>query len=252
MKKTFIGKVALVTGGTSGIGRAAAIAFAKEGVKVVVTGRREKEGLESVELIENVGGQGAFEPCDVTRESDLAAAVAAAVKRYGRLDFAFNNAGIEEAAGPFTAKDEAEISRVLDTNVKGVIFALKHQIAAMLQTGGGAIVNNASVAGVVGMGGAAIYVASKHAVVGLTRAVALEYAKQGIRVNAVAPGGTETAMFDRFASSPEMRDAIGGMHPLGRLARPEEIASAVVFLCAPGSSFITGQCLAVDGGWTAQ
>ena len=248
---TFHGKVALVTGGTTGIGRATALEFAKHGAKVVVTGRREKEGLETVELIRKAGGQATFVRADVAKEDDVKKMVNETLRAYGRLDVAFNNAGVEQIPQPLTETTEETYDQVIDINVKGVFLSLKHEVPAMLKTGGGSIVNNASVAGLIGMGGVAVYAASKHAVLGLTKAVALEYAKQGIRVNAVAPGGVETPMFDRFTAVVS-REAMNASHPIGRPGRPEEIAAGVVWLASDAAGFVTGTALTLDGGFTAQ
>lgn len=245
-------KVALVTGGTSGIGRASAVALARAGAKVVVAGRRETEGAETVNQIEAAGGEGLFVRADVAREPEIKALVQAAVDTFGRLDIAFNNAGVEWA-GPLTEATEADYRRVMDINVWGVLAALKHEVPAMLKSGGGSIINTSSVAGHIGMAGAAIYVASKFAVEGLTRTAAIEFAKQGIRVNAVAPAAIETEMFDRFAGKEgEVRNYLTSLHPVGRLGRPHEIADAVVWLASEQSSFVTGHSLVVDGGFTAQ
>ena len=252
--KTFADKVALVTGATSGIGRAAALAFAREGARVVVSGRRQKEGDETVALVQQAGGKATFVQADVTREPEVIALVTTTLATYGRLDVAFNNAGVEGALGPIHEQTVENYHHIMDANVLGVILSLKHEIAAMLRNGGGAIVNNASVAGLVGLPGAAIYVASKHAVLGLTKAAALEYATQGIRVNAVSPGAIETPMFDRFAGrlGADAHRQIAAMHPMGRAGYPEEIADAVVWLCSNEASFVTGQSLTVDGGLTAK
>ena len=250
----FAKKVALVTGATSGIGRAAALAFAREGARVVVSGRREKEGHETAALIRQAGGESRFVRTDVTHENDVAALVHHTVSTYGQLDVAVNNAGVEDTPASIHEQTVENYHRIMSANVLGVFLALKHEIPAMLKNGGGAIVNTASVAGLIGFPGAGIYVASKHAVLGLTKSAALEYATQGIRVNAVSPGAIETPMFDRFTEGlgAEGRRQIMVLHPMGRTGRPEEIAEAMLWLCSDQASFVTGQSLAVDGGWTAQ
>src|SRR6266852_6409892 len=245
---TFTNRVALVTGATSGIGRATAVAFAREGAKVVVSGRRETEGNQTVALIRKAGGDATFV------KADVAALVAKTLSTYGRLDAAFNNAGVEGRPGPIHEQTVENYHHTMNANVLGVVLSLKHEIAAMLKHGGGAIVNNSSVAGLIGFPGVAIYAASKHAVLGLTKSTALEYATQGIRINAVSPGGIETPMFDRFTggAGTEAHAQIAAMHPIGRAGQPEEIAEAVLWLCSDKASFVTGQSLAVDGGWTAK
>ena len=247
--------VALVTGGTSGIGRAAALAYAKAGYRVVVAGRRQPEGQAVVEQITKAGGEARFVRTDVTRETEVAALVEATLAAFGRLDAAFNNAGIEGATGKRLHEATVEdYHAVMDANVLGVLLAMKHEIPALLRSGGGAIVNNSSVAGVIGFPSAGVYTASKHAVIGLTKAAALEYAKEGVRVNAVNPAATQSDMLDRFTggADSDFRKQLAAMHPIGRIAQADEVAEAVVFLSSPKASFITGQALSVDGGWTAQ
>jgi NAD(P)-dependent dehydrogenase (short-subunit alcohol dehydrogenase family) len=256
--KSFQDKVALITGGSSGIGRATAVAFAREGVKVVVTSRRENEGKETVRLIKEAGGEGLFIRTDVSKEADVKAMVEGTVKAYGHLDYAFNNAGIEGNAAPLAEQTVDDYESVLGINVRGVFLSMKYEIPQMLKNGGGAIVNMSSIDGLIGFPGISLYVASKHAVIGLTKSAALEYAKSGIRINAVGPGAIETDMVDRFVSKvsagkeEEIRQQFAAMHPIGRFGKPEEIASAVLYLCSDGASFVTGQTLALDGGFTAQ
>ncbi len=248
----FTGKVALITGGNAGIGRAAAIEFAKQGAQVVVSGRREKEGREVIAEIKALDGEAIFVKTDVSKESDVKALIEQTLAKFNRLDFAFNNAGVEQLLTPLPEQTEETYDQIMDINVKGVWLSLKHEIPAMLKTGGGAIVNNSSVAGLIGFAMAPVYVASKHAVNGLTKSVALEYAKQNVRVNAVAPGPIETRMYRDFAATPEVKQAMDSATPIGRVGQPEEIASIVIWLCAAGASFTTGQIFPVDGGYTAQ
>lgn len=247
----FPGKVALVTGGTTGIGRATAIAFAREGANVIVSGRREDEGEQTVALAREAGGQARFVRADVSKPEDVERLVREARAAWSRLDVVFNNAGIDESIGPVSEKGLETYTPLFDVNVRGMFLALKHEIPALLASGGGAIVNNASVAGLIGFGGAALYTATKHAVAGLTRAVAMEVAAQGVRVNAVAPGAVETPMLERFTEKIPM-DKLASMHPMGRIGKPEEIAEAVLWLASPAASFVTGAVLPVDGGFTAQ
>jgi NAD(P)-dependent dehydrogenase (short-subunit alcohol dehydrogenase family) len=244
------GKVALVTGGTSGIGKATAIAFARAGAKVVLTGRREKEGAQVVAEIKKLGGDAAFVRADVAKDADVKAMVDFTVDKYGRLDVAFNNAGVEWK-GPLDQATEAEYRRIFDINVWGVLNSMRHEIPAMLKNGGGAIVNTSSVSGHVGMGQVSIYTASKHAVEGLTKSVALEFARRNIRINAVAPGAIATEMFDRFAGD-ELRDQITSITPVGRVGAGEEIAAAVLYLCSDEAKFTIGTSLVVDGGYVVQ
>ena len=248
--KTFSGKVALVTGGTSGIGKATAIEFARAGAKVVLTGRREKEGAQVVAEIKKLGGEAAFVRADVAKDADVKAMVDFTVDKYGRLDVAFNNAGVEWK-GPLEKATEAEYRRIFDINVWGVLNSMRHEIPVMLKNGGGAIVNTSSGAGHVGLPEVSVYVASKHAVEGLTKSVALEFARRNIRINAVAPGVIATEMFDRFAGD-ELRDQITSITPVGRVGAAEEIAAAVLYLCSDEAKFTIGTSLVVDGGYVAQ
>ncbi len=246
------GKVALITGGTTGIGRDTAVLFAREGGKVVITGRRETEGNETVALAKAAGGECLFVKSDVAKVADVQLAVQKTVEKFGRLDVAFNNAGIEGRWVPIIEQTEADFDQVIDINVKGVWLCLKYEIQQMLKQGsGGAIVNMSSVAGQMGSAGAAIYVASKHAVIGLTRTAALECASNGIRVNAVCPAVIETAMADRAFGTPEVIKRVLGLHPLGRFGKPMEIAEAVLWLASEKSSFMTGNYITLDGGMLA-
>jgi NAD(P)-dependent dehydrogenase (short-subunit alcohol dehydrogenase family) len=246
------GKVGLVTGGTSGIGRETAVLFAKAGVKVVVAGRRELEGKETIELVRAAGGDGLFVKADVSKASEVDTLIQKAVERFGRLDLAFNNAGIEGVLTPIIRQSEEDFDRTIGINLKGVWLSLKYETRQMLkQGGGGAIVNMASITGLVGAVGAAAYSASKHGVIGLTKSAALENAKSGIRINAVCPGFTETPMADRIFRVPAVRKYVLSCHPIGRLGRPAEIAEAVVWMCSDRASFMTGQSLVLDGGFLA-
>jgi NAD(P)-dependent dehydrogenase (short-subunit alcohol dehydrogenase family) len=250
----FTGKVALVTGGGAGIGRATALAFARAGASVVIGNRSVESGEETVALIAAAGGKAVFQRTDVTVASQVEALVARAVREFGSVDCAFNNAGILEPLSMMTDQSEEEFDRVMGTNAKGVWLAMKYELRQMQKQGSGAIVNNASVAGVVGSGrGAGGYVASKHAVVGLTKAAALENARRGIRVNVVAPAVVETEMAHAFAGGLKITmEDFARMHPIGRIGKPEEVASTVLWLCSPAASFITGQTVSIDGGMTAQ
>lgn len=251
--KQFVNRVVIVTGGGLGIGRSTAIEFAKEGASVVIANRNESEGLESVRLIEEIGGIATFIQTDVTKEGDVKNLVEETLKKYGRLDYAFNNAGIEQKPMPLPEQSEEMFNSVMGVNVKGVWLCMKHQIPAMLKNGGGSIVNTSSFSGAIAFATIPIYVASKHAVVGLTKSIALEYAKAGVRVNAVLPGAVgDTGTLERsFGGNQEALEQIAAMHPMGRLATKSDIANAVIFLCSDKAAFITGQSLLVDGGYTA-
>ena len=248
---TFENKVAIVTGATSGIGEATAIAFAKAGAKVAVAGRREAEGAAVVAKIKAAGGEAIFVRTDVSVEADSKALVDKTVAAFGRLDFAFNNAGIFADAGPITTATEEVIQKSFGINVNGVIYGMKYQIPAILKSGGGAIVNNASALGLSVIPNAAIYNATKFAVIGLTKTAAVEFSAQGVRVNAVCPAVIETDINAGMRNDQKSHDHMLAMHPIGRFGKVEEIAAPVLFLCSPGAGFTTGIALPVDGGFTA-
>jgi NAD(P)-dependent dehydrogenase (short-subunit alcohol dehydrogenase family) len=243
------GKVAMVTGGGGGIGRAAALAFARSGAAVLVSDVNDDAGEETVALIAAQSGQALYQRCDVSDPEQVKAMVAAAVDRFGRLDCAFNNAGINAITAD--EYDDAVWARSLSINLTGVMHCMREAVAVMLRQGGGAIVNTASINGVVGNPGQPAYTAAKHGVVGLTRHAALKWARDGIRVNAVCPGVIDTPMTAQAAADPAIRAMIEGMTPMGRMGKAEEIAEAVVWLCSDAASFITGHPLLVDGGVTA-
>ena len=250
--KEFDGKVAMVTGGGSGIGRAIALAFAREGAKVVIADRNVQRGEETISMIRGVGGTASFRRTDVSVAADIEALVDYTMTTYGRLDLAFNNAGIEGDVKPLADQTESNFDAVMDINVKGVWLSMKYEIPRMLEQGGGAIVNSSSVAGVVGFPGIGIYAASKHAVIGLTKTAALEYSAQGIRINAVNPAAIDTEMIDRLADGLNMKkDDLTTFHPIGRLGRVEEVAEAVLWLCSDRASFVTGHTLMVEAKFTA-
>jgi NAD(P)-dependent dehydrogenase (short-subunit alcohol dehydrogenase family) len=245
-------KVVLVTGGTSGIGRDAAVLFAKSGAKVVVSGRREAEGNETINLVRAAGGEGLFVRSDASKSVDVQSLVQKTVEKFSRLDIAFNNAGVEGEWVPLHDQSEEGWDKVVDINLKGVWLCLKYEIQQMLkQGGGGAIVNMSSVAGLMGFAGAGIYCATKHGVIGLTRSAALETAHAGIRINAVCPAVIETAMAERAFGDLEINKRILAMHPIGRFGKPMEIAEAVLWLSSDRASFITGHYLVLDGGMLA-
>ena len=250
MKQAMTGKAVLITGGSSGIGRAAALAFAAEGCRVAIAARREAEGEETADLIRAAGGEAVFLRTDVSLAADVERMVNACVAQFGRLDFAFNNAGIEGTSYVPTADyDEAVWDRVMAVNLKGVWLCMKAQIPRMLEAGGGSIVNMSSTAGLKGGRIGSAYYASKHGVIGLTRAAAMEYADKGIRINAVCPAVIATEMAVRaFFHDKALAARTIAKHPIGRIGTPGEVAAAVVWLCSEGASFITGHALPVDGG----
>jgi NAD(P)-dependent dehydrogenase (short-subunit alcohol dehydrogenase family) len=251
METTFKNKVALVTGGASGIGRATAIAFAKKGAKVAVVDWKKND--EIVDLIKELGSEAIFIKCDVSKTDDVKAMVAQTIAAFGRLDYAYNNAGIEGISATTQECSEENWDKTIGVNLKGVWLCMKYEIPEILKQGKGAIVNCASVAGLVGFAGLPAYVASKHGIVGLTKTTALECATQGIRVNVVCPGVIQTPMIDRLTGkTKEGIERFKGFEPIGRFGLPEEIANAVVWMCSDEASFVTGHVMAVDGGFTAQ
>ena len=247
------GKVALITGAGSGIGRASALAFAREGAKVAVADIVVEGGEETVRMVKAAGGEAFFIKVDVANAADVEAMVNAVVDTYGRIDCAYNNAGIEGRLASTDEYPEDMFDKVIDINLTGVWLCMKYELPQMLKQGGGAIVNTASGAGLIGVAGMSAYVASKHGVVGLTKTAALEYAKSGIRVNAVCPGLIQTPMVERItADQPQLGEALVAAEPVGRTGKPEEIAESVVWLSSDAASFVTGHAMSVDGGFVAQ
>jgi NAD(P)-dependent dehydrogenase (short-subunit alcohol dehydrogenase family) len=244
----FTGKVALVTGAASGIGRATALAFAAEGARVAILDRTAVALRETEAALKQAGGEVLAIACDVSIPEQVEAAVAQVVERFGRLDVAFNNAGVENKATPLHEIELQEWDRILNINLRGTFVCMKHEIAQMVRQGGGVVVNTSSGAGIRGVAGGASYAASKHAIIGMTRSAALDYAKQNIRVNAILPGNIETPMMDRFTAG-DLQKAID-LEPVGRLGKPEEIVEAVLWMSSDLGGFVTGSAVVVDGGWS--
>jgi NAD(P)-dependent dehydrogenase (short-subunit alcohol dehydrogenase family) len=244
-------QVVLITGGLTGIGRAAAVAFAKKGAKVVVAGRRDEAGMQLVDELRSFGAEAEFVNADVRKQDEVRAMVDKTIARFGHLDVAVNNAATEGQVGPITDQTAESFAATFDTNVLGVVLSMKHEVRAMQAQGSGSIINISSTYGHEGAAGASIYVGAKHAVEGITKSVALELAKSGIRVNAVAPGPTDTGMLTRFTGTPKNKAALVKGVPLGRLGLPEEVADGIVFIASDEARFVTGHVLNVDGGHSA-
>ncbi len=250
MENIFENKVAIVTGGSFGIGKATAIAFARRGARVVIADWIQDDAV--LTEIKELGGTAIFLRCDVSKSADVSTMISQAVKNFGRIDFAVNNAGIEGQTASSHECTEENWDKTININLKGVWLCIKHEIPVMLKQGKGAIVNIASIAGLRGFPGLPAYVVSKHGIVGLTKTAALEYAKQGIRINAVCPGVIKTAMVDRITGEDKnVEKKYKDMEPVGRMGQPQEVAEAIIWLCSDAASFVTGDTMAVDGGWIA-
>ncbi|MGD9682102.1 MAG: SDR family oxidoreductase [Candidatus Obscuribacterales bacterium] len=249
----FQNKVVLVTGAASGIGRATALAFAREGARLVLADLDSAQGEATAGQARDLGAEALFVKTDISSGKEVERLVESALETYGRLDCAHNNAGIEGTRMLSADLDEKDFQKIIDINLKGTWLCMKHELKAMLESGGGSIVNTASVAGCVGLAGLSAYTASKHGIVGLTRAASLEYAKKNIRINAICPGPIKTPMVENVVkAAPQLEAAILALEPVGRLGEPEEVASAVLFLSSEDASFMTGHAMVVDGGWTTQ
>lgn len=252
MAEKLAGKVALVVGGSTGIGRSTAVAFGQAGATVVVAGRGKERGQETVDLVRQTGAKGLFIETDVSNNQSVRALIEQTIEQFNRIDAAFNNAGVEGKVAPIAETTVDDFDAIIGTNLKGVYLGMKYQIPQMLKNGRGVIVNTASIGGVVGFLNTAIYCASKHGVIGLTKTAALELAKSNIRVNAIAPGAVQTALLNRMSGSDEAAQGVAQVIPMGRISKPEEIANAVVWLCSDEASYITGHTLVIDGGFTVQ
>lgn len=247
----FSDRVVFITGAGTGIGRATAVAFAEQGASVVCTGVDDGSTEETADLVRGAGGRALSVYCDVTDAESIASALRATVDEFGRLDIAFNNAGVEQPVTALADITDADFDRVIDVDLRGTFLSMKHEIPLMLANGGGAIVNTASGAGVIGIRGQSAYAAAKHGMLGMTKSAALDYADQGVRINAICPGIIDTPMMDRFSGgTPEGRARVISQEPIGRMGRPEEIASAVLWLCSPLAAFTIGHAMVVDGGQT--
>lgn len=251
----FSGKIVLIIGGTSGIGEATALAFGKEGATVIVSARRKEKGEKVVEEIKSLGGdkKSCFISCDVSDLDSVNNLFNQIEQKFEKLDYAFNNAGIEEIPAPIETKTEEIFDKIINTNLKGIFFAMQHEIRLMRKNGRGSIVNTASISGLIGQIGIPIYNGAKHALLGMTKSLGIELAKEGIRINAVSPGAIKTELYDRYVEgNPEGAKKFTAMHPIGRIGTSEEVSGAVLWLCSDEASFVVGQSITVDGGYTAQ